>query len=101
MSRAQGHMVPDGPCDQVYAPALNRGEVIECTKTKRHFKHFGHDTWVDADGQEHVGDLTWWGAQLSDDEKAEAERIRALGGLDTEKRQRWIDELAKSIEEGS
>lgn len=101
MSRVKGTMVPAGPCDEVYVPALSRGELIPCVKTERHYKHLGHDMWTDADGQIKTGDLFWWGDPLSDEDRAEVERIRALGGVDTQKLAQWIEDLAKSIEEES
>lgn len=80
-------------CTEVYPSALERGEVIECVKTGNHRKHLGHDVWVGSDGEEKTGDISWWGKKLTDDESAEADRIRALGGLDAKKALDWIASL--------
>lgn len=76
-------------CPEVYPSALERGEVIECVKTGNHRKHLGHDTWVDKEGNDKTGDISWWGKKLTDEERAEADRIRALGGADPQKARDW------------
>lgn len=69
-------------CPEVYPRALRRGEIVECVRTGGHRKHENAD-----------GDLRWWGARLDAEELAEAERIRALGGVDNAKVEAWLDQL--------
>jgi len=73
----KGHMVPAGPCTEAYPGALNRGELIECEKTTRHWKHKGHDHWTGADGKPKTGTLLWWGKPLTEVEQAQARSLRA------------------------
>lgn len=73
----KGHMVPDGPCVEAYPGSLDRGELIECEKTSRHWKHAGHDHWIGKDGRPKTGKLQWWGKPLSEVEQAQARSLRA------------------------
>lgn len=84
-------------CHEAYPNALKRGEVWECEKTGRHWKHKGHDHWITADGEEKTGVIQWWGRKLTTEEHAEADRIRALGGVDQEKREQWIAEVTADL----
>lgn len=88
---------PPEACREAYPHALSHGEVIECEKTGRHWKHFGHDRWVGADGEVKVGDLKWWGKKLSPQEMVEADRIRELGGIDVELREVWLDKFKAEV----
>lgn len=74
-----GKMVPAGPCVQAYPHSLKRGELIECEKTTRHWKHKGHDHWIGEDGKVKTGTLQWWGGELDETETALAEALRASG----------------------
>lgn len=89
-------MLPPGPCDEAYPAALARGEVIECEKTTRHWKH--ENLTVEAPGS-----ILWWGPGLSDDEREEAQRIRNMGqgGKDPFKQLAWVMQLVHELEEGT
>lgn len=70
-------------CDQAYHAALQWGQVIECVKTERHWKH-----------ADESGSVKWWGGGgLTDEEKVEADRIRAMGGLDPAKTMTYLGGL--------
>ena len=86
----KGHMVPDGPCTEAYPAALDRGEVIECEKTTRHYKHANYTV-------EAPGSIVWWGRPLDEDDRQEADRIRALGGRDPLKILAWTQWLLHDL----
>lgn len=70
-------------CREVWPAALEYGEVIECVKrTPAHRRHTNKS-----------GSMRWWGPRLSDAQYAEADRIRALGGVDREKGAAYFAEL--------
>lgn len=98
---AKGHMVEAGVCPEVYPDALERGEVKRCTKTNRHWKHETPEEWRDSKtGKLKVGSIAWWGAPLSDEERAEVERIEAmgLGGVDPIKQAGWTIKLIGQLQ---
>lgn len=69
-------------CREAYAGSLEYGQVIECAKSGRHWKH-----------QNAAGDLAWYGGKLSAEEHVEADRIRGLGGFDRAKARAYADKL--------
>lgn len=72
-------------CREAYPGALEYGEVIECMKgATPHRKHANAS-----------GSLKWWGARLSEEQQAEADRIRALGGIDVEQGREYAAALQR------
>lgn len=82
------HGVPAGPisCREAYPGALEWGEVTECAKSGRHWKH-----------QSTSCDLSWHGGKLTAEENVEADRIRDLGGLDRTKARAYADRLRQEL----
>jgi len=83
--RVTAEQPPSSPtqhCGEVHAASLERGELVDCVKVGRHWKH-----------QNSEGSLQWWGHKLDDTELAEAERIRQLGGFDRAKFNAWVERL--------
>jgi hypothetical protein len=73
-------------CLQAYPGSLKYGHLNDCAKTGRHWKHQNSD-----------GSIKWWGGDgLTDDEKAEAQRLRDLGHPDYEKAAAYFESQVKS-----
>lgn len=73
-------------CREAYPGTLAWGQVTECAKSTRHWKH-----------QTASGDLAWHGPKLTAAENAEADRIRDLGGLDRAKARAYADTLREEL----
>lgn len=82
--------VPAEPleCGEAYPGTLKWGEVIECARNGRHWKH-----------RSASGDLAWYGPRLSAEEHAEADRIRELGGFDRAKAKTYADRIRQGVED--
>lgn len=83
MTKRTSFALPTPACPESYPGGARRGEITDCARGPlRHWKHKSAD-----------GSLHWWGAKLTAEELAEAQRIRAMGGIDMAKIQAWLASL--------
>ena len=97
---AKGHMQEAGPCPEVYPSALERGEIMRCTKTTRHYKHSTSEEWRDSkSGKIKTGEIVWWGEPNTDEERAEVARIESMGqgGVDPFKQVSWTMRMVEGL----